>query len=71
MTSADRRGFEFANDLIGQVCLLPWASIYSLAVDLHQSLVARNYAYINPSEQFIDAFVRQFSRSEHRIDAVA
>ena len=60
-----------ATQIVNHVCLMPWASIYTLAQDVYQSLQARNYAHIDPKEQFIDGFVRQFSRSEHRIDAVA
>ena len=71
MLNADQRGFMEASERVNRGCLMPWASICTLAEAVYDSLKARGWAYIDPKAQFVDGFVRQFSHSQHRIDAVA
>jgi hypothetical protein len=71
MKDGAHRGWLIADELVGCVCLLPWASAVSLAQEVYVSLKARGYGNIDPKPAFIDSFTRRWMRSEHRFDAVA
>jgi hypothetical protein len=71
MIDGYRMGEKVAKDIITQVCLVPGASIETLAHQVYQSRTSLGDAHIWPEEGFVQSFVEYFKSVYRRFDATA